>query len=455
VHSVRQGHRFVVALFGAAALLILLPVPSQALTSTPNDPFFSSQWGLAQVHAPAAWPVDTGAGVTIGIVDTGVDAGHPDLAGKVLATTACINTGGDETKCGGSGDDIDGHGTHVTGIAVADTNNGAGVAGVAPGARVVVARVFQETSSGLAASISDVNAGIEWVIAQGAQVVNLSLGLDPNRQPSSFLRFVGGQTLGTGIEYAWSHGAVPVLAAGNDSNGQVDYPSAHAIIVGATRRDGSVASYSTSLSGARWGIVAPGGEDSSAAEGVVSTWTENRYAYLAGTSMAVPHVVGAVALLLAQGLGPAAAVQRIMGTADHIACGAGCQGLLDVAAAVGVAPSVPVPGGGGTAPASARPAQVTRTTLGAATTNSRSGPAVVAAAPPTTTSVPATSSTSAGHASGAGRTNHAPAVALRAGGGAQGDGSGRPWSEGAAVVALGVAGLGVGWTVRRRFGGGP
>jgi subtilisin family serine protease len=365
-----------------------------------NDPFFPDEWGLAQIHAPEAWPSDSGAGITIGIVDTGVDATHPDLAGRIGATTACINTGGDPTKCGGSGADIDGHGTHVTGIAVADAGNGAGVAGVAPNARVVVARVFQQATTsdgkpGMSATVADVNAGIKWVVSQGARVVNLSLGLDPGRPPpSNFLIFGahGSQTLGTGIEWAWANGAVPVLAAGNDANGQVDYPNAHAIIVGATRRNGQTASYSTSLSNSRWGMVAPGGENSDPSEGIVSTWTQGRYAYLAGTSMAVPHVSAAVAMLLAQGLTKDAAVQRILNSADKIGCGSGCQGFLDVSNALGVqlaaTPTTALPAVG-TAP----PAAGTRGRGSTVRVPAREGSAVVAPTP--TTSMPAPPSTAA------------------------------------------------------------
>ena len=365
-----------------------------------NDPFFSDQWGLAQVHAPEAWPSDSGAGITIGIVDTGVDSSHPDLAGRIGATTACINTGGDPNKCGGSGGDIDGHGTHVTGIAVADAGNGAGVAGVAPNARVVVARVFQQATTsdgqpGMSATVGDVNAGIKWVVSQGARVVNLSLGLDPGRPPpSNFLIFGGqnGQTLGAGIEWAWSNGAVPVLAADNDANGQIDYPNAHAIIVGATRRNGQMASYSTSLSNSRWGMAAPGGENSDPSEGIVSTWTQGRYAYLAGTSMAVPHVSAAVAMLLAQGLTKDAAVQRLLNTADKIGCGSGCQGFLDVSSAIGVqltpTPTTVVAGPAPTTAAGTRGRNST------ARVPAKAGTAVVAAPPSTTSPVsPSTAAT--------------------------------------------------------------
>ncbi|MBV9254421.1 MAG: S8 family serine peptidase [Actinobacteria bacterium] len=420
-----------------------------------NDPFFPDQWGLSAIHAPEVWPSDTAAGVTIGIVDTGVDLSHPDLAGRIAASTACINTGGDPSRCGGSGDDIDGHGTHVTGIAVANAGNGQGIAGVAPNARVVVARVFQpstdQSKPGMTATVADVNAGIKWVVSQGARVVNLSLGLDPGRPPpSNFLIFGGqGPTLGQGVEWAWSAGAVPVLAAGNDANGQVDYPNAHAIIVGAARKNGSVASYSTSLGNSRWGMVAPGGENSDPSEGIVSTWTQGRYAYLAGTSMAVPHVAAAVALLLAQGLNRDSAVQQLLNSADKIGCGSGCQGFLDVSRAVGVNPaptatSLPSTGGSGSTspPATTRPRRTT--------TPAGSAPAIVtpppSTTPPPTVPEPSTSSLPPETTTSVPRSNQ---VTLRVN--PSNDDSGRPVAASVVAGALLVLVLiATAATVRRR-----
>src|SRR5207237_4144868 len=122
-----------------------------------------------QIGAPAAWQRSTGAGVRIGIVDSGVEAGHEDLAGKVVAATDCINTGGDPRACAGSGQDDSGHGTHMAGIAAAAKDNGRGIAGVAPDAELVVARVL--TNEG--GSIVDVEAGLRWVVQYCAQEGNL------------------------------------------------------------------------------------------------------------------------------------------------------------------------------------------------------------------------------------------------------------------------------------------
>src|SRR5207249_216773 len=135
-----------------------------------NDPLFPHQWGLTQIKAPDAWAHGAlGAGVTIAIVDTGVDLNHPDLGSKIVAGADLVSG---ET-CTPGDQDLNGHGTHVAGIAAALTNNGIGVAGTAPDAKIMPVRVLDSTGSG---STDDVAAGIRWAADHGAQVINLSLG---------------------------------------------------------------------------------------------------------------------------------------------------------------------------------------------------------------------------------------------------------------------------------------
>jgi thermitase len=330
----------------AATLTLVLGAgigPGAGPAGASNDPSFGAQWGMARIGAETAWTRTTGTGIRIGIVDTGVDLNHEDLAGKVVAHASCVGANGDPAGCKESAQDDQGHGTHVSGIAAAIKDNAKGVSGAAPGAELVVAKVLSSTGSGTA---EDVTAGIKWVVDQGARVVNLSLG-DPAMVITSTLG--GDNDLRAGVDYAWSHGAVPVVAAGNSNalglglEGSA-YGDLNAIVVGATGPDDTVAGYSSSTGQAKWALVAPGGAgDGDPAHDILSTiWIQgkpNSYDELAGTSMAAPHVSGAVALLLAQGHTPQTAVERLLNTADkNVSCGSSsptCRGRLDVAAATG------------------------------------------------------------------------------------------------------------------------
>jgi serine protease len=438
-----------VALFVAVLAVLAVAVGAGAVgpAGASNDTHFDRQWALTQIRAPQAWARSTGSGVTIGIVDTGVDAGHPDLAGKVVASADCIG----RPCTPAAPQDPHGHGTIVSGIAAAVTNNGIGVAGVAPDARLVVARVLNSDGEGRA---GDINNGIRWVVDQGARVVNLSLG-DPDLSVSTVL----GTPLRSGIEYAWSRGAVPVLASGNYAAGSGDvgsgnYANLDAIVVGATTRTGAVAPYSSAVGNAKWGLVAPGGAGAGGADSnVISTFPVagggSGYVSAAGTSMAAPHVAGAVALLLAQGLSPTAAVNRLLSSLDRSAsCGSGCQGRLDVGAAVGAGPAV----AGSTTPSTAvSPAGSTgapsRTSVPAVPTTvaPRPAPSTVPAAPAAPT--PAARTIQAGESSEL-------AAPLLRGPVPIGD---RPAGRNAAVVALAAAlvlgtGAAVGGVGVRRLG---
>jgi subtilisin family serine protease len=339
----QRARKRLAATLAARALLAF----SAAGAGASDDRFFAQQWNLAQVGAPDAWSTSTGAGVVIGIVDSGIDASHPDLAGKIDGFADCLGGSCRET----SARDSDGHGTAVAGIAAAKTGNGAGIAGVAPDARLLVARVLGPDGSGVT---EDINRAIQWVVDKGARIVNLSLG-EPDLTIVSRL----GTPLRPGVEYAWSRGAIPVLASGNyddlSLSGSANYGDLHAVVVGATDKSGKVPAYSTSLGNAMWGLVAPGGNGDGPGADVISPIPGARYEWVAGTSMAAPHVSGALALLLAQGLSPSAAVDRLLGSLDRsVACGPGCRGRLDVKAAVAaVAPTTVAPPAGTAAPAPA------------------------------------------------------------------------------------------------------
>jgi subtilisin family serine protease len=274
--------------------------------SGPNDPLLDRQWGLSQIKAAGAWTRGAlGAGTTIAIVDTGVDLNHPDLKDKLLPGVDMVT---DET-CTPGAQDLNGHGTHVAGIAAASTNNGIGVAGTAPSASILPVRVLDSTGSGTGEDISN---GIKWAADHGAQVINLSLGNDV-----PLLDLTG---IGPAVDYAWSHGAVIVAAAGNSTLPLCGYPaaSAHAICVAATDSSGFPASYSNFPLRLDSGVAvrAPGGDGSGTCDNadIWSTYWPGAsgadaeacppkgYEPLAGTSMATPFVSGIAAMLRGAGL---------------------------------------------------------------------------------------------------------------------------------------------------------
>ncbi|MDQ1516229.1 MAG: hypothetical protein QOE80_2059 [Actinomycetota bacterium] len=307
--------------------------------STGDDREARSQWALAQIGAAQAWARTTGAGVRIGIVDTGVDLAHEDLAGKIVASTNCIGAAGAQARCSGSGQDDNGHGTHVAGIAAAVRGNGVGIAGIAPDAELVVAKVVP--ASGLA-SVPDVVAGIKWVVDHGARVVNLSLDA-----PGMTFAGLRATAIQEGLDYAWARGAIPVLAAGSPRRlgiglGSRSDRDLNAVVVGATAVDGHMAAASPPTGEARFAVLAPGGSGGTdPATDILSTfWAAGRHdAYEArgGTSAAAAYASGALALLLAEGYNALGAVERLLSTANGtVACGEGspdCYGRIDAAAA--------------------------------------------------------------------------------------------------------------------------
>jgi subtilisin family serine protease len=374
----RSSRRLLALAIGLLMLLRGAPVGSRPAT---NDPVFEQglQWGLDRIGAPAAWARGTGEGVTIAVIDSGVDLEHQDLKDKVIGQVSCIGANGDERRCSGSAQDDNGHGTHVSGIALAATDNRVGIAGVAPDALLLAVRVLANDcdASGCTATgtSGDVSAGIRWAVDHGADIINLSLG-------GGAVQSTLGCSFCDAIDYAWSQGVVAVIAAGNDSVLPSGFGDEPAVIVTATTRGDEQASYSSSSAGvlrvARWPVAAPGGEAETRAsdcasggtpKGVLSTYwstdSPNQYACLAGTSMAAPHVSGALAVLLSLGYEPEAAIERLLTTATDLGPAGRDdrfgEGRVDLAAAVG-------PGGATTtAPASdgpttQRPATDTATT---------------------------------------------------------------------------------------------
>jgi subtilisin family serine protease len=253
----------------------------------PNDEFYGLQWALAAMHSVPSWAISRGAGVTVAVVDTGVDASHPDLIGQVLTGYDFVD--GDTTTQDGYG-----HGTHVAGIIAARANNQIGVAGVAPDSRILPVRVLDDSGSGY---LSDVAAGIVYAADHNARVINLSLGA-----PS------GATTLADAVTYARGKGALVVCAAGNDAASQLLYPAAYdgCESVAATDQSDQLASFSNG--GPGLDVSAPGVD-------IASTYPGDNYVYESGTSMAAPMVSAVLAQLIAMGTSPAVALADLHASA--------------------------------------------------------------------------------------------------------------------------------------------
>lgn len=284
-------------------------------TAEPNDPDFSDSWGVGAINAPQAWDTASGDGIKVAVVDTGVNPNHPDLAGQVLPGKDMVNHDDDPM-------DDHGHGTHVAGTIAAVANNFVGVAGVAPHARIIPVKVLAANGSGTNDTIAE---GILEAAKLGAKVINMSLGGPDNSQ-----------TLDAAIQQVERQGVIVVCAAGNDNVNTPFYPAANDGVIGVAAVDPANRKASFSNYGDYIDVAAPG-------TNIVSTGFQGGYVKMSGTSMASPHVAGAVAVLLSKY--PAlrgAQVQKLLQNTGHEALGFSGQALkvIDVAAALDAAPTM-------------------------------------------------------------------------------------------------------------------
>jgi subtilisin family serine protease len=240
----------------------------------PSDPLYGDQWGLPAIGAPAAWASLSAdlPSVTVAVIDSGICASHPDLQGR-------ITRGWDFVDNDATPDDLMGHGCGVAGIIAANANNGEGIAGVAPNARIMPLRVLDAQGLG---TYSNVAAAIVYAVDNGAEIINLSLG---GANASDLLA--------DAIGYAATRGVTVVAASGNTGREGVLYPAAYSsvIAVGAVNRSLERAIFSTY--GPQVDLMAPGQD--------VYTTTLTGYARANGTSFAAPHVAGVAALEKAAG----------------------------------------------------------------------------------------------------------------------------------------------------------
>jgi thermitase len=273
-------------------------------TKAPNDPLYPLQWPVADspdghdIDAPTAWAQRTSC-AKVAIVDTGIDTDHPDLVANLYKSKDKPNNNKDDDKNGyvddtygynaikgkGSGEDDNGHGTHVAGIVAGRANDALGVSGICWSAKLLPVKFMNAKGKG---STSDAIAAIQYAVKKGFKIVNGSFG---SSSKSSALHDV--------VDYAQDHKVLLVFAAGN--NGQnidkhPEYPAAYTdsniLAVAATTDEDQLASFSN------WGstgvdVAAPG-------DSVLSTYLGGGYKVLSGTSMAAPYAAGLAALLRKQ-----------------------------------------------------------------------------------------------------------------------------------------------------------
>jgi hypothetical protein len=344
-----------VSLAGIPGVRYVERLVSRRLALTPTDPLVPRQWYLAQSRFFEPWPTLPALDpVPVAVIDSGVDAGHPELAGKVLAAKSFVG--------GSARSDPLGHGTFVAGLIAAGIDNGIGIAGLAPSAQLLVARVVTGSRS---IPVEAEARAIRWAVDNGARVLNMSLGglrdpLDPERDSFSQLE-------ADAVSYAVSNGVVVVAAVGNGDQAPrspwpyASYPAAlpHVLGVSAYQDGGRVPGFSN-RDRIFNDLAAPGEQIlslfprpltarfPSCAEQGYSSCGPDEYREAQGTSFAAPQVSAAAAVLL--GLRPTLRPEQVTAilerTAADLSPATGCGGCapgrdplsgwgrLDVAAAL-------------------------------------------------------------------------------------------------------------------------
>jgi len=228
-------------------------------------------WGIDRIGADWAWEITKGSAIRVAILDTGIDLDHPDLQDNIKGNVNMI-------KPKKSGDDDNGHGTHIAGI-VAAVDNEIGVIGTGPEISLYAVKVLDKKGRGW---LSDLIDAVEWCINNNIQVINMSFG-SANDNPSFH----------EAINKAHLAGITLIASAGNNGEigGSIDYPAKYpeTIAVSAVDQYGDFASFSSH--GPEIDLTAPGVD-------IKSCYIDGSYEIMNGTSMSAPHVTGIVALIL-------------------------------------------------------------------------------------------------------------------------------------------------------------
>ena len=246
---------------------------SVAFAIPPNDPDYDRQWALPHIQAEQAWrEMGDLQPITVAVIDTGVCMSHEDLEGRVLSGGYDFVDNDDDPE------DVFGHGCSVAGIIAANTDNAIGIAGFAPNSSILPVRVLGPSGSG---SMADVAAGIVYAADNGADIINLSLG-----------SMVGSQVTKDAVEHAMDKGVTVIASAGNSGGSLPGYPA---------RYEGVVAVGAIDSNGARSSFSNKGGNIWAPGRDVHTTYLDNGYKALNGTSFSAPYVAAMAAVL--QGMG--------------------------------------------------------------------------------------------------------------------------------------------------------
>ena len=238
-----------------------------------NDPYMGSAWHLGKIGAPLAWDATQGAGITIAVLDTGVNGNHPDLKARIIPGFNVYDNNTDTS-------DLCGHGTAVAGTAAASMNNALGVAGVAGAARIMPVRIaYKNATGGCPAYFSTIANGITWAADHGARIANVS-----------YVGITGSSAVKSASRYMKSKGGLVFISAGNNNVAETPLPDTAFIVVSSTD------SYDQKSSFSSWGsfvsLSAPG----------TGIWTTNNalgYSAWNGTSFSSPVSAGVAGLMMA------------------------------------------------------------------------------------------------------------------------------------------------------------
>ncbi|MCV0403147.1 MAG: S8 family serine peptidase [Chloroflexi bacterium] len=267
-----------------------------------NDPKTAGQYSLDRMRVRDAWSLSKGGDGVVAVLDTGVQANHPDLSGRVLPGYDFVNNDSDAA-------DDNGHGTWVAGIIAAKPNDGYGIAGISWSDKILPVKIMNREGRG---DTADLTSGIVWAADHGATVINLSVGGFPS---SSYVQ--------DAVNYAWNKGVVLVGAAGNNGIQEDFYPAAfpNVVSVSATQVDDEFSHWSSY--GPKVDVSAPGASVQTTNCTVCTyaghdTWGD--HTYISGTSFATPNVAGVVALIRARypTYTPAQVVSRLTSTVDDL-----------------------------------------------------------------------------------------------------------------------------------------